>query len=524
MTDPSIPLSTQPPYDPGAAKTGAVSGTSGPSNERLDKATLDRSLVRGVAWTGGVKWVAQLAAWIATFIVAAVLSPEDFGLVGLAAVYFGFLTLVSEAGLGMTVIALRELRGAQLFEVHTFGVLMGVAGFAVSCVAAAPIAAFFDEPALRAVVIVMSLNFIVISFRTVPQALMQRDLHFGRFALLDGVNALVTATMSVTLAMTGFRYWSLVYSTLAGSVMATALALWWKPLGFRWPRFAELRDTLRTSREILVASIAWYVSQTADFVVAGKLLGKGAAGTYMLAWNIAYSLVEKVTSLVTGVTSSIFSAAKHDRELLTRYITRITGALAFVLLPATTGVALVSRELVLGLLPTRWSGAIVPLMLLVLYAGVRSLTPILGQALTITGDTKYAMRRNIAGAICLPIAFIVGARLGGLVGIATAWIVVHAPVVLIPQMRRVSQHLGIGLREYAPAVAPALVSTAIMVAAVLLVAALLPAETPMVATLFVKVAVGVIAYGAAVWLLFKDNAMSLVRVFAQLRRDGPEPS
>jgi O-antigen/teichoic acid export membrane protein len=469
-----------------------------------------------------VKWLAQIAAWAATWIVAGALSPGDYGIVGMAAVYFGFLTLVSEAGLGMTVIALRELQGERLHEVHSFSALMGVAGFAVTCLIAWPLAAFYEEPALRPVVIVMSLNFIVIALRTVPQAVMQRDLHFRRFAALDGVNALFTAVLSVTLALTGFRYWSLVIGTLAGSVMATVLALWWKPLAFRWPRFAEMRETLRTSREILISGVAWYVSQSADFVVAGKLLGKSAAGTYMFAWNIAYSLVEKVTALVNGVTSSIFSAAKHDRALLTRYITRITGALAFVLLPATAGVALVARELVLGLLPARWSGTITPLVLLVLYAGVRSLTPILGQALIITGDTKYAMRRNIIGAICLPIAFVIGAKVGGIVGIATAWILVHAPVVLVPMFRRVSKHLGIGLREYGPAIAPALVSTAIMAAVVLVIAALLPVGTPMLALLGVKIVVGAVAYGAAVWLFFKENALSLVRVFTQLRRDGPE--
>ena len=514
MTDPSSSL--QLPEHPVLPK--APHGP--PTEERLDQKTLDRSLVRGVAWTGAVKWLTQLAAWVATWTVARILTPDDFGLVGLAAVYFGFLTLISEAGLGMTVIALRDLRGDRLNEMHTFGALMGLVGFALSCLAAFPIAAFYGEPALRGIVVVMSANFIVMSLRTVPQAVLQRDLHFKRFAAIDGINAMTTAVVSVALAVAGFRYWSLVIGTLAGSTIATVFTLAWKPLAFRWPRFAELRDTLRTSREILVSSIAWYVSQSADFVVAGKLLGKAAAGTYTFAWNVAYSLVEKVTQLVNGVTSSIFSAAKHDRALLTRYITRITGALAFILLPATAGVALVARELILGVLGVQWTGAITPLVLLVLYAGVRSLTPILGQALIITGDTKYAMRRNIVGAIVLPIAFIIGAKMGGLVGIATAWMVVHAPVVLVPMFRRVSQHLGIGLREYLPAVTPAIVSTLIMSVSVLGVAAILPADTPLLALLGIKAAVGGLTYAASVWLFFRENALSLLRVFTQLRRGG----
>lgn len=466
----------------------------------------------------------QIAAWVSTLIVARVLSPDDYGLVGMAAIYFGFLTLVSEAGLGMTVIALRELRGHQLLEVHTFGALMGVAGFAASGVIAWPLARFFGEPALTWVVMVMSVNFILISLRTVPQAILQRDLSFRKFAALDGANSLITASTAVMFALLGFRYWSLVISALLGSAVTTGLALWWKPLWFRWPRFHELRGILKTSREILIASIAWYVFQSADFFVAGKLLGKSALGTYTFAWTLAYSIVEKVTTLVNGVTSSIFSAAKHDRALLTRYITRITGALALVLLPATAGVALVSHELVLAVLGEKWRAAIVPLTLLVLYAGVRSLAPILSQALTITGDTRYTMQRNIAGAICLPIAFVIGAKLGGIVGIATAWMVVHAPVVLIPQLRRVSQHLGIGIREYAPAVGPAFLSTVIMAIAVLLVAAFLPASSPLFGVLAIKIAVGAVAYVAALWLLFRENVMSLIRALMQLRRGVEAPA
>src|SRR5262249_58706547 len=165
-------------------------------------------------------------------------------------------------------------------------------------------------------------------------------------------------------------------------------------------------------------------------------------GAYTFAWNLAYSVVEKVTGLLTGVTSSIFSAAKHDPSLLRRYLTHITGTLALVLLPATTGLALVAPDL-LVIVGDKWRAAVVPLQLLVVYAAVRSLTPILSQALNITGDTRYAMKRNVVAAIVLPIGFAIGAR-WGINGIATAWIVCHAPVVVVPLLRRVSTHLGIG--------------------------------------------------------------------------------
>ena len=491
--------------------------------EPADRAALDRSLIRGIAWTGAIKWLTQIVAWVSTLAVARLLSPDDYGLVGMAAVYLGLLTMLSEAGLGTTIIAMRELRGSRLAQMHTLSVLIGVAGFLVSCVVARPLASFFDAPALRWVVVAMSANFIVMSFRTVPQASLQRQLRFGRVALLDGANSLITATTAIALAFAGFRYWALVIAAIAGSVVATAIALASQPIPFARPRSHEIGDALRVSRDIIVASVAWYAFQNADFFVAGKLLGAAALGWYTFAWNIAYSIVDKITGLVTGVTSSIFSAAKHDSALLKRYLTQITGTLSLALLPATTGLALVAADL-LAIVGEKWRPAVVPLQLLVLYAGVRSLTPILSQALTITGDTRYTMRRNVTAAIVLPIGFVIGARWGGGInGIAAAWIAFHAPLVLFPLLRRVATRLGIGVRDYFPVLRPAVVSTLVMAIAVLAAAMLMPAATPGIVKLIIKVLVGGVFYGAALWVLFRERVLALMRATSQLRGDAPAP-
>ena len=492
------------------------------TGDRYDRATLDRSLVRGVAWTGAIKWVTQIVTWIATLAIARLLSPEDYGLVGMAAVYLGLLTMLSEAGLGTTIIAMRDLQGSRLAQMHSLAAFIGLAGFVVSCFIAGPLAEFFKAPALRGVVIGLSANFILLSLRTVPQASLQRQLRFGRVALIDGVNNVVTATTGVLLAFAGFRYWALVIGALTGSVVATAIALVSQPIRFQRPKSDELADALRVSRDIIVSSIAWYVFQNADFFVAGKMLGAAALGAYTFAWNLAYSVVEKVTGLLTGVTSSIFSAAKHDPGLLRRYLTHITGALALVLLPATAGLALVASDL-LVIVGDKWRAAVVPLQLLVLYAGVRSLTPILSQALTITGDTRYTMKRSVVAAIALPIGFVVGAR-WGINGIATAWIVCHAPVVMVPLLRRVATHLGIGPSAYLPVLRPALVSTLVMVLAVVAVTLAIPAGSPRVAMLVIKIGTGALAYAAALWLFFRERVLALVRLTAQLRGDAPVPS
>jgi len=111
-------------------------------------AQLDGTLVRGLAWTAGMKWGAQIFSWASTLIVARILNPQDYGVVGMATVYLGFANLISEFGVGTTVITLRDLAEEDIAQLNGFAVLLGIAGFLLSCVAAVPLGKFFKSPAL----------------------------------------------------------------------------------------------------------------------------------------------------------------------------------------------------------------------------------------------------------------------------------------------------------------------------------------------------------------------------------------
>src|SRR2546425_748243 len=110
------------------------------STPAADRAVLDRSLVRGLAYTGAARWLAQLLAWASTLVVARLLAPEDYGLVGMAALYIGLVALVNEFGLGIAIITRRELTDDQLAQLNTLSVAIGLTALAISWAAAIPLA------------------------------------------------------------------------------------------------------------------------------------------------------------------------------------------------------------------------------------------------------------------------------------------------------------------------------------------------------------------------------------------------
>src|SRR5690606_17194998 len=105
-----------------AARTTALPATAAPKVEP-SRPQLDRALASGLAWTGAMKWAAQGVTWVSTILVARLLSPEDFGLVAFAAVYMGVVSMLSEFGLGTSVVVLRDLTEDQIARLGGFSVL-----------------------------------------------------------------------------------------------------------------------------------------------------------------------------------------------------------------------------------------------------------------------------------------------------------------------------------------------------------------------------------------------------------------
>jgi len=167
-------------------------------------------MVHAIGWMAAASWSTQLVTWTCTIIVARLLAPSDFGVIAMANLFLGLDALVSEFGLGAAVIAMPELSEDQVSHLNTVSVVSGMVLFAFSCAVAYPLGEFFGVPQLPAVVIAMSATFAVTSLKTVPDALLQRELRFKLLAKIQAAQALSYAASTVAAAALGAQYWSLV--------------------------------------------------------------------------------------------------------------------------------------------------------------------------------------------------------------------------------------------------------------------------------------------------------------------------
>ncbi len=429
--------------------------TSVPSGSPLiDTRSLDHSLVQGIAWTGSMKWVSQILTWVGSLFVARLLTPQDYGLVGMAAVYMGFVSLLNEFGLGTVIVTQRDLTNEQVKQLNTFSIFLGLTFFAVSCLASLPLAVFFKTSQLRWVLAAMSTAFVITAFRTVPYAILQRDLQFKTLALIEAIQSLIQAFSMVVFALVGLRYWTLVLGGLVGTVASTVLVWTRSRQPFAWPQAHSLKRALNFSADVLIARISWYFSSNADFLVAGRVLGKAALGAYTFGWTIANIPLERISTLITRLTPSVFSAVQSELASLRRYLLTLTEGLALITFPISFGVAIVAEELVLVVLGEKWRGVVLPLRLLSAYAGFRSIFILIPQLLVNTGHVKFWKWNCVATTILLPISFYVGSH-WGTGGIAAAWIVIH-PFVVLPYYWKAFRTIKLSPLEYFKSVLPAL--------------------------------------------------------------------
>jgi O-antigen/teichoic acid export membrane protein len=486
----------------------------------IDTAAMDKHLLGGIAWTAAAKWGSQMLTWLCLLVVARLLEPRDFGVVGVAGVYLGLIAAFSEFGFGSAVITLRNLTVSEITQINTFSVISGTVGFLVSCALAVPIGWFFRSPELPAVIVVMSTNFLILGFKTVPSSVLQKDLRFKRLSLIDSVAAITQSVCVLLLAWLGRGYWALALGSVVAAMVTTALNVASRPWGFERPRLKSLTHAVHFSWQVLVARLSWILYSDADFLVAGRVLGTTALGAYTFAWNLATLPVEKVTALVGQVTPAFFSANQVDCNALRRYLLSLTEAVALVTFPATIGLGLVAPEFISLVLGNRWSGAIAPLEVLAFYGSLRSVSALLGPLLTALRETRLLMWTNIAGALLMPLLFYIGSRWGPL-GIACGWIVGY-PFIALPLYRKAFLRVGMSFRNYLVAIRPALNASLVMILAVGALKLMIPVEWPVYLRFGFEVVAGAVAYSIVLLVLHIDRLRSFIDFYRRLRASKKE--
>jgi O-antigen/teichoic acid export membrane protein len=309
-------------------------------------------------------------------ILAALLGPEEFGLLALALVYVMLIQILLDQGMGTAIIQRQNLETAHLDS--GFWMLISLSG--VLTVAAIGFAGtwadFQREPDLELIVIVLSLLIPFRALTVVQEAVLKRELDYRSLAIRGNLALAVSGTVGITAALAGAGVWALVWEQLVNA--GVELIVLWSVSSWR-PRF---RFSRRHARELLSFSIGTFLGAAGVFaltrgeaLVVGRFFGTTSVGLYRFAWRIVYSVIELVINPLQNVAFSVLSRLQDDRDEFARSLLETIRTAAILLIPIMGVVAAAGPDL-LSTVGEEWEAATPALLLLCVYgvASVATLT------------------------------------------------------------------------------------------------------------------------------------------------------
>ena len=453
-------------------------------------------VLSALRWSAATRLVSQAVSWAMTVFVIRLLSPSDYGVLAMAVILPSALYLLND--LGLDVVLVQRLTPGEEFRRQVFGVVIAVNLLcALILITTAPlVAAFFSEPILVPILRVLSLQFLLLVFETLPRARLEQGLDFRSQSLISlGANWLGGLT-TLTLASTGWGVWALVWGRLV-STAATTLALNVAAPSLCLPSFslAMVRRALSFGGIVTLERGAWQFFSDADKVIGGRLWSDVTLGLYSVAQDLATMPMHRTGSLISSIGLPAFSQVQGRLDDLRFYLlkaTRITSVLSF---PIFIGLAVTAPEAIAVLLGAKWPAAAPLLQILALIMPLRMVSTLLPPALWSIGRPGISAGNVLIAALVIPSACLIGAQWGA-VGMAMAWLGAY-PLVFGITLQRSGGVLGLGVEDFGRAMrAPALASLA-MAGVVIGTRYLLPEHAGAVARLLVLVPAGALTYLAA---------------------------
>lgn len=405
--------------------------------------TLRQKVISGLTWSVGLKFLGQSLTWLITIFIMRRLSPQDYGLMGMAGIAITYLAAVNELGLAAFLIQNRTLDVKMISQI--FGLLLVVnVGLFVSCFLLAPIiSSFFSEPRLVGLIRLLAVQFILAAFVVIPQSLIDREMLFRQKSTVDLVSAIFSSLTTLTLVLNGFGVWSLVWGSLTLRLFRTVGLNLIKPY-LHLPRFSfkKMRQCISFGGYVAVARMLWLLYINSDILIVGKLLGKQLLGYYNVALTLASLPMEKISGALNQVAFPAFASIQNDIQQATKNFLKAVRIMSLLAFPVLWGISSVAPQLMELLIGKRWAAAILPLRILGIIIPVRMISTLMGPTLLGLGRPDIAVHNVITAALLLPLGFLVGCQ-WGIAGVSISWVTVF-PIVFLINLKRLTGVLRIG--------------------------------------------------------------------------------
>jgi len=467
---------------------------------------------RGAFWGLSSNLTVSAISFVGTAIVARILSPKDFGLLGMAVLVTGVVQLFGNLGLGAALVQKKNIDDEYLSTAFWSSLIVG-SGLAVASIILAPLASlFFNESLVKWIIVCLSATFIISSFSSIHRTLLYKDIKMKKIALIEVTSRSVRVIVMLICAFAGMRFWSIVIGMIVESILKTILftiTTHWMPT-FRFNK-AKFKELFAYGKHIYGQGFLEYFSSNMDFIVTGRLLGVRLLGFYQFSYNLPYLVKGYVQDGLAPIAFPVFSKVNDDKERLARGLFSAIKYISMMTFPIMFGLAFCANDFISVVYGVKWLTAAQPLRILCFAAALGSVHCIVGSVFSAVGRPDIGLKW---GLFKLPVTIISVVLFSkwGIIGIA--WAMFSIEFLTIFTAYLAMKLLNIGFKNYLIALLPAIYCSLIMVAYLYLVNSKLLVINNIYLRFLFNISTGLIAYIMSLVLFYKKdfiNGMGFIR-------------
>ncbi|GAB1448379.1 lipopolysaccharide biosynthesis protein [Bacteroidota bacterium] len=403
--------------------------------------------IQSLKWSGLNQALKQGLNLGIGILLARLLNPDDFGLLGMVTVLTGFMQLFNDFGFGSALIQKQEIKDEDIASVFWFNLATGIVFCLILMAISGWVASFYGKPELKSIVIAVAWIFVLQALAYVQITLFRKSLDFKSLFLAETLAMLVSGSIALWMAVHQYGVWSLIAQLLTNALVLLVL-VWllssWRPsFVFSKPAIQEL---LKFSLPLMGSNAIGYLLGNLDKLLIGRFLGSSSLGIYSRAYSLMVFPVGQVSGVVSQVMFPSLAQIQDDIPRVRQIYLRMNQVISAITLPIMGAAFLFAEPFVLLVLGPQWEPMIPVFQCLTLVGALQSISTLVGNIFMALGKMKFFLKINAYSGI----VFLVGSILGlqfGLMGVSISFTLATL-LVAIPQWILTIRLIDLGFFDY----------------------------------------------------------------------------
>ena len=319
----------------------------------------------GMYWTFLNQGATQLMQFVVGIVMARLLSPEDFGITALPAVFMAIAASLMDCGFTTALIRKPEVTSKDLSTSFYYSILMGLFCYGLMYVASPFIADFYNTPILTPLIRVTSLTFLWGPLTTPQKVILNRRLDFKTQTRISIINKIISAIVGIAVAYAGYGIWALVASGICASLMELIQTVWvvkWMPTE-KWDK-KSFKYLWNFGNKMLGANLIDIIYNNITPIFVGKFYSPRDLGVYNRALGYCKLPATQITNILSQVTLPVLSKMQDNDEFLIKQFRRMFRVASFISFPVLMMLCALAKPLVLVLITDKWVDCIILLQIM----------------------------------------------------------------------------------------------------------------------------------------------------------------